>query len=68
MILNSAVEKNSVWGHESIVLTPDILCLQPWTPDFDPATQKSTNTQIWVRFYKLSWEYWHPKLLASIAQ
>ncbi|XP_050217387.1 uncharacterized protein LOC126668218 [Mercurialis annua] len=30
--------------------------------------QKTTNSQIWVRFYKLPWEYWHPKILTSIAK
>ncbi|XP_050211774.1 uncharacterized protein LOC126661935 [Mercurialis annua] len=68
VILNSISEKNSVWSNGVIMLKPGILRLQHWSPDFDPSSQKSTNTQAWVRLYKLSWEYWHPKILSSIAK
>ncbi|KAF3457448.1 hypothetical protein FNV43_RR02106 [Rhamnella rubrinervis] len=36
--------------------------------NFNPATQKSTNAQIWVRFYNLSWEFWHPHILMDLAR
>lgn len=68
VILNSATEQTAVWGRGSITLKPGILCLQRWSPDFDPATQKSSHTQLWVRFLKLPWEYWHTSILTSIAK
>ncbi|KAK3198364.1 hypothetical protein Dsin_021779 [Dipteronia sinensis] len=35
--------------------------------DFNPSLQKSTNAHVWVRFFDLSWEYWHPKLISDLA-
>lgn len=67
VILSSSAEKTTIWGRGSISLKPGILRLQHWTLDFDPDEQKSSNTQLWVRFYKLPWEYWHPHILTSIA-
>ncbi|KAK2657065.1 hypothetical protein Ddye_010117 [Dipteronia dyeriana] len=37
-------------------------------PDFNPALQKSSNAQVWIRFYDLSWEYWHPKIVSDLAR
>ncbi|KAK3229623.1 hypothetical protein Dsin_001504 [Dipteronia sinensis] len=50
----------------SLHLKLGILRLQPWVPDFNPAKQKSTNIQAWVRFYDLSWEYWHSKIISNL--
>ena len=58
MQFSSTEDKNRVWAAGSCLLSPGILRLQPWTPDFNPYRQKTTNTQLWVRFYDLSWEYW----------
>ena len=64
----SEEEKNRVWGRGAVSLKPGVLCLQHWSPDFDFFEQKSTTTQIWVRFYKLPWEYWHHLILTDIAK
>ncbi|KAK3221689.1 hypothetical protein Dsin_008714 [Dipteronia sinensis] len=57
-----------VWGLGSVNLKPGVLRLQPWVPDFNPTLQKSSNVQVWVRFYDLSWEYRHPKIIFYLAR
>ena len=42
--------------------------LQRWTPGFDPFKEKSTTTQVWVRFYRLPWELWDASILADISR
>lgn len=51
----------------SCLIKPGILRLQPWTPNFNPFKQKTTNTQVWVRFYDLAWVYWDTQILFEIA-
>ena len=68
ILLTSEHEKTRVWGRGSVSLKPGILRLQEWSTDFDPFEQKSTTTQLWVRFYKLPWVYWHQAILADIAR
>ncbi|KAK0578192.1 hypothetical protein LWI29_006536 [Acer saccharum] len=65
ILLKSPTDKTHVWGLGSVHLKPGILRLQPWVPDFNPSLQKSTNAQVWVRLFDLSWEYWHPKLFLT---
>lgn len=67
ILLSSADQKNQVWSRGSISLKPGTLRLQAWTPDFNPWRQKTSNVQLWVRIYELSWEYWHKKILTDIA-
>ena len=47
-------------------LSPGFLRLFAWTKDFVSATMKSTKTQAWIRIYKLSLEYWRPRVIFSI--
>ncbi|KAK0591093.1 hypothetical protein LWI29_035565 [Acer saccharum] len=54
IILKSLEVKNQIWGLSSVNLKPRVLHLQPWIPDFNPSLQKSTDAQVWVRFYDLS--------------
>ncbi|KAK2633796.1 hypothetical protein Ddye_028588 [Dipteronia dyeriana] len=61
-------DKNKVWDLSSINLKPGVLRLQPWVSDFNPSLQKSTNAHVWVRFYNLSWEYWHPKIIFDLVR
>ncbi|XP_058773455.1 uncharacterized protein LOC131647592 [Vicia villosa] len=49
-------------------LNPGLLKLFAWTKDFNPSTQQQSSAQVWVRFYALSQEYWHPKILFAIAR
>ncbi|EEF41127.1 hypothetical protein RCOM_0977490 [Ricinus communis] len=59
---------NLYWQRRFLSLNPGILCLYEWDPDFNPFEQKSMNTQLWMRLYKLSWFYWHPRILTEIAR
>ncbi|KAI9193780.1 hypothetical protein LWI28_000133 [Acer negundo] len=68
IMLTSVADKTCVWGMGSLYLKLGILCLQPWVSDFNPAMEKSSNAQVWVRFYDLSWEYWHPKIISDLAK
>ncbi|KAK0593385.1 hypothetical protein LWI29_035802 [Acer saccharum] len=68
ILLNSDANKNMVWSLGSLNLKPGVLRLQPWMPDFNLALHKSSNAQVWVRFYDLSWEYWHPKIISDLAR
>ncbi|KAK2663350.1 hypothetical protein Ddye_001924 [Dipteronia dyeriana] len=68
IILKSPRDNNKVWGLGSINLKPRVLRLQPWVPDFNPSLQKSTNAYVWVRFYDLSWEYCHLKIIFYLSK
>jgi hypothetical protein len=48
-------------------LSPGSLKLFAWTKDFNPRSQQNVSTQVWVRFYGLSQEYWRPNILFTIA-
>ena len=41
--------------------------LQQWQSGFDPYKQKFTTTQLWVKFYRLPWEFWDLQILVDIA-
>lgn len=43
-----------------------MLKLIAWTRDIYPKIQNTTSTQVWVRIYGLSQEYWHPRILFAI--
>lgn len=48
-------------------MNPGILKLFAWSRDFSPNTQQQTTTQVWLRIYGLSQEYWRKKILFAIA-
>ncbi|KAK3212712.1 hypothetical protein Dsin_017418 [Dipteronia sinensis] len=62
--LPSVWKLNSVWR----LISVGVFRLQPWIPNFNPALQKSSNAQVWVRFYDLSWVYRHPNIISDIAR
>ncbi|KAF3433647.1 hypothetical protein FNV43_RR24750 [Rhamnella rubrinervis] len=68
VLLFSVEDKQKVWSHGSLNLKPGIIRFQAWVKNFNPATQKSMNAQLWVRFYNLSWEFWHPHILTDLAK
>ncbi|KAK2661721.1 hypothetical protein Ddye_000295 [Dipteronia dyeriana] len=61
-------DKDRVWAMGVCNIKPGILRLQPWQPNFNPHKQKLTTAQVWVRFYELGWEFWHPNILYTIAR
>ncbi|KAF1879339.1 hypothetical protein Lal_00005805 [Lupinus albus] len=48
-------------------LKPGFLRLYLWTPDFNPAQQKLSHTQCWIKILGLSQEYWSGRFIYSIA-
>ncbi|XP_019447270.1 PREDICTED: uncharacterized protein LOC109350495 [Lupinus angustifolius] len=48
-------------------LRPGYLRLYLWTPDFNPALQKFSHVQCWVKIIGLPQEYWSPRIIFSIA-
>ncbi|KAF3455937.1 hypothetical protein FNV43_RR00580 [Rhamnella rubrinervis] len=51
VLLHSAEDRQSVWSHGALNLKPGIVRLQTRVKYFNPAIQRLTNAQIWVRFY-----------------
>lgn len=47
-------------------LNPGFLKLFPWSKDFNPKIQNNSSTQIWVKIFGLSQEYWRKNTLFSI--
>lgn len=58
-----------VWSNGTCSLDSGIFRLFQWKPDFDPYSPKiQSHSQVWIQIYGLSLEYWHPKILMSIAR
>ncbi|PON34248.1 Zinc knuckle CX2CX4HX4C [Parasponia andersonii] len=68
VILSKEQDKTRVWSMSSLNIKPGILRLQPYVPGFVPNEQKTTNVQVWVRFYELPWEFWHPQIFCDLAR
>lgn len=58
----SAVRSVGSWN-----LSPGLLRMFSWTPDFNPFTMQQTTAQTWVRIHGLAREYWQPITLFEIA-
>lgn len=48
-------------------LNPGLLKLFAWSKDFSPNIQQQATTQVWIRIFGLSQEYWRKKILFAIA-
>jgi hypothetical protein len=56
-------------GGGTCVLANGIFRLSKWKQDFNPGDNSpQTHAQVWVRFYGLSQDYWHPRHLMEIAR
>ena len=63
---SSLEEKFKILSKSSCKLSFGLFKLFSWKLDFSPS-RKFTFTHVWVRFYALPLEYWHPQILFSIA-
>jgi hypothetical protein len=61
----AALVRGSVVGSWS--LSPCILCLFFWIPEFNLNFVKKTNVPYWIRIFYLSIEYLRPQILFAIA-
>ncbi|PON34731.1 hypothetical protein PanWU01x14_341990 [Parasponia andersonii] len=68
ILLTSEQDKTQVWSMSSLNINLGILRLQPWAPGLVPNEQKTTNVQVWVHFYELPWEFWHPQIYSDLAR
>ncbi|PON53521.1 hypothetical protein TorRG33x02_305090 [Trema orientale] len=68
IMLTFEKDKTRVWSMGSLNIKPGILRLWPWVPGFVLSEQKTTNIQVWVRFYELPWEFWYPQILSDLAR
>lgn len=48
-------------------LNPSLLKLFAWSREFNPTIQQRSTSQVWVKIYGISQEYWRPKIIFSIA-
>jgi hypothetical protein len=48
-------------------LNPGVLKLFAWSKEFNSSMQQQTTSQVWLRIYGLSQEYWRKKILFAIA-
>lgn len=49
-------------------LKPTVFRVTRWVPDFNPAKQKLTNSQVWIRMLALPIEYWKSVNLFNIVR
>ena len=49
-------------------IKPGHIRLQPWSPDFNPNTQRPTNAQVCIKVHELPWEYWDASILSNMAR
>lgn len=61
-------DRNRAWSRRTWNISPGVLRLQQWVPDFNPYKIKSTVAQVWIRIYELSLEYWHYPIIMGIAK
>lgn len=52
----------------AVLLKLGVLSLRAWSPSFNFAFEKTTNAQVWVRFYGLNWAFWHPQILSDLTR
>ncbi|XP_019432709.1 PREDICTED: uncharacterized protein LOC109339680 [Lupinus angustifolius] len=64
---SSLDDMRSVYAVGAWNLHPGFLRLYLWTPDFNPALQKFSHVQCWVKIVGLPQEFWSPRIIFSIA-
>ncbi|XP_019435277.1 PREDICTED: uncharacterized protein LOC109341759 [Lupinus angustifolius] len=64
---SSLEDMRSVCAVGAWSLSPGFLRLYLWSPDFNPALQKFSHVQCWVKIVGLPQEYWSPRIIFSIA-
>ncbi|XP_024178903.1 uncharacterized protein LOC112184899 [Rosa chinensis] len=66
---NTEEDMRRIWGGGTCTLASGLFRLSQWQPDFKPVDAlHQTHSQIWVRLYGLSQDYWHPQHLMEIAR
>lgn len=68
IFLTSMVRQSLIMSFGTINLKPGIFRVSQWVQEFNPALQRQTNTQVWLRIHNLPMKYWHPANLIDIAE
>lgn len=68
VFLNSMDNQSLVLSIGALNLKPGIFRVSRWVPDFNSASQKQTNAQVWARLYDLPMEYRGQTNLFGIAR
>lgn len=67
--LDTEDDMRRIWGGGACTLANGIFRLSQWVPDFQPGmVVPQTHAQVWVKFFGLSQDYWHPRTLMEIAR
>ena len=65
---SSEEDLKRVWSGGSCSISNGIFRIFQWQPDFNSYNQQLSHAQVWVRFYGLCSEYWHPTTIMEIAR
>jgi len=66
---NSEDDMRRVWSGGACTLPTGVFRLYQWQSKFNPYDPKiQTHSQVWIKMYGLSLEFWHPKILMGIAR
>lgn len=63
----SEITRRKIWAQGHWNLHPGTFRVTNWESDFNPYTQISLKTKVWIRLH-ISVEYWHPHNLLEIAK
>lgn len=59
--------KSRVFSRGTVYLKSGVFQISQWVQNFNPNFQRQMNSQVWVRLFELSMEYWEPAFLMGIA-
>lgn len=66
---NDEDDMRRIWSGGTCTLPTGVFRLYQWQPKFNPYDPKiQTHSQIWIKIYGLSLEFWHPRILMSVAR
>ncbi|XP_026383637.1 uncharacterized protein LOC113279146 [Papaver somniferum] len=63
--LDNEVDRNIIWK-DLWMVESQTLKLRAWEPNFNPETQKTSSTFVWVSFPGLSIEYWKESIILQM--
>lgn len=65
--LPSLADRDRILNKQSWGLRPGVIHLQRWVRGFNSYKANSSLAQVWVRFYEIPMEYFHPKIIQTMA-
>lgn len=66
---NDENDMRKIWGSGTCVFPQGVFRLYQWQPNFNPYEPKiQSHSQVWIWIYGLNLEYWHPRILLTVAR